>query len=710
MKRPTVLAALALLPALAGGQEKPQPGPTPSPTPQATEPPGPTFPAQVELVTVDAVVTEKKTGQPVKGLTRDNFVVTEDGKPQSIVSFEAVTVPEKPSTTPPPRPTVSTNVEPSREANRTFVILFDDIHLSPFHAHRAKTAVSAFLKNGVREGDRVTLISAGGDAWWNTRMEAGRDELLALLKRLDGRYIPDRSPERMSDWEAMRIHVYSDPQVTERVNRRFVSYGATPGDTPRGGMADPMGDGLVRGRAADVYFQAMTRNRLTLEVMERILNSLTQTKGRKSLILVSEGFIFDPNLEEFKDVVQASRRGNCAIYFLDTRGLEGLPAYFGAEFGPPLDTQDLGAVFVENLQAAEGSESLAVDSGGFIIKNTNDLSKGIQRIADENRSYYLIGYQPTNTTADGRFRKIKLEVNRKGVELRARKGYFAPLEGGKVAEKKKPGVDPEFQAALDSPYEVDDIPLRMSAYVFEEALLGKARTVVAFDTDIRKFAFEEKEGRFFDTLEFLLVVAHRESGEFFRYDQKLDMKLLPETRERMLKSWLPQARDFELAPGGYQAKVVVRDKNSGRVGSVIHEFEVPDQSQFRTSSLVLTDVLQPAESEKAVPRALPVARRSFAPGATLFCQFEVFGAEKDKQTGMPRVSAGYVVRGADGGVVTQVAPTTINPTSIGKVTRLVGTKLEDVAPGTYEFVLSLKDEVSGKTLEIREPFTLGGTG
>jgi VWFA-related protein len=703
MKRTALLALLSLAPALAGPQDKPRPAPSPSPA--AQESPSPSFPAQVELVTVDAVVTDKKTGQPVTGLSRADFSVTEDGRPQAIASFEAVSVPEKPSAAPPPKPRVSTNVAPARELGRTFVILFDDIHLSPFHAHRAKSAVAAFLKNGVREGDRVTLVSTGGDAWWSTRMEAGREELLTLLKRLEGRYIPDRSPERMSDWEAMRIHVFSDPQVTQSVNRRFLTYGVTPGDTPRGGLEDPLGDGLVRGKASEVYYQAVTRNRLTLDVMERVLNALAPTKGRKSLVLVSEGFIFDPNLTEFKDAVQASRRGNCAIYFLDAKGLEGVSSvYFGAEFGPGLDTRDLGGAFVENLQAAEGSESLAADSGGFVIKNTNALEKGIQRIADESRSYYLIGYHPTNAAADGRFRKIKVEVQRKGVEVRARKGYFAPLEGGKVADEAKPGVDPQFQEALDSPYEIDAIPLRMSSFVFEEALLGKARVVVAFDTDVRGFAFEEKDGRFYDTLEFLLVVAHRETGEFFRYDQKLEMKLLPETRQKMLASWLPLLRDFELAPGGYQAKVVVRDKNSARVGSVIHEFEVPDQGQFRTSSLVLTDSLQPGEGENAVPRALPLARRSFAAGSMLYCQFEVFGAEKDKRTGMPNVSAGFVVRASDGSVLTQAPPTTINPTSIGKVSRLMGTRLDAASPGEYELVLSLKDEISGKTLEVREPF------
>ena len=128
-------------------------------------------------------------------------------------------------------------------------------------------------------------------------------------------------------------------------------------------------------------------------------------------------------------MVQAARRSNVAIYFLDTRGLTGMSIYNTAEFGPALDTQDLGAAFTENLEASEGSESIASDSGGFSVKNTNDLSKGIQRIASESRNYYLVGYVSQNAARDGKFRKISVKVARKDVQVRARKGYYAPQDG-----------------------------------------------------------------------------------------------------------------------------------------------------------------------------------------------------------------------------------------------------------------------------------------
>jgi hypothetical protein len=186
------------------------------------------------------------------------------------------------------------------------------------------------------------------------------------------------------------------------------------------------------------------------------------------------------------------------------------------------------------------------------------------------------------------------------------------------------------------------------------------------------------------------------------------MNLQPKTRERLAANWFPVVRDFELAPGGYQAKIVVRDRNSGRIGTVIHEFEVPDLAQFRTSTPVISDTLQPDEGNKNTPHPSLIVRRTFAPGATLFASFEVYGAAKEKPTGMPNVSAGYVVRRPDGTALVQVPLSRINPTSLGKLSRIVGTRLPTDATGDLEFVLSVKDEISGKTLEIKEPFTVAG--
>src|SRR5512145_1832621 len=167
-----------------------------SPQP-APKPPLPTFPGQIEQVTVDVVVTDRN-GTPLKGLTREDFEILEDGARQTVVSLEAVDVPAA-AAVPKPPPKVSTNQGRDEARGRTFVILFDDIRLTPAMAYRAKGAVADFLTHAVREGDQVTLVATLAGTWWTTRMEVGSAELIELVKRLDGRYIPDSSRERRTD-------------------------------------------------------------------------------------------------------------------------------------------------------------------------------------------------------------------------------------------------------------------------------------------------------------------------------------------------------------------------------------------------------------------------------------------------------------------------------------------------------------------------------
>ncbi|HYN05172.1 MAG TPA: VWA domain-containing protein [Vicinamibacteria bacterium] len=669
----------------------------------------PTFPAQVEQVIVDVVVTDKK-GNAIRGLKQGDITVIEDGAPQSVVSFEAVELPDQPSATPPPPPRVSVNTTPEERRGRTFAVVFDDMNITPWKANQAKAAVASFIEKGTREGDRVTLISTAGGTWWTARMESGRPKLLDMVKRFDGRHIPDTSQERMTDWEALRIHVYRDPQVTERVMRRFETYGVGSSlsrTQDSSGRAGTVEDPYITGRASEVYYQAVTRLRTTLDALERALNGLAAAKGRKSVILVSEGFIHDLNVDEFKRVNEASRRANAAIYFLNARGLEGMPIEMTAQFGPALPDQDIGYAMTEGWDAVGGSEVVSSESGGFTVRNTNDLSAGIQKIANETQAYYLLGYIPSNTTRDGRFRKIQVKLaNGKGLQVRARKGYYAPSDTGKSAMAPKKGVDPVIQRALDSPWAEDAIPLRMTHFIGDERTLGKAAVLVATEVDIRALEFEEKDGRSLADLQFLLVVAHRESGEFFRYDQGVSMKLQPGTRERYSRFWYPIVRDFELKSGDYQAKIVVRDPRTGRVGTVIHEFDVPRLDELRVSTPVLSDTRAPSPATEGVPGGIlaVLARREFGSGSDLLCQFEVYGAKKDEKTGMPRVTQGYVVTRPDGTVLTGSQPSVINPTSLGQVMRTFGFRLTDAPLGDYEIVMVIRDDIAGRSFEMREPF------
>jgi hypothetical protein len=468
---------------------------------------------------------------------------------------------------------------------------------------------------------------------------------------------------------------------------------------------------IVRMRAREVHLLARSRNKITLETMTRAIGALGDIKGRKAMILVSQGFVYDVQLKEMKDVVLASRQHNVPVYFVDTRGLQALPQEFTAAFGRPIESQDVVAVLADLSREAEGAESLSLDTGGFVVKNTNDLTAGMSRVSSESRVYYLLGYNPIDLRRDGKFRRIEVKLRptaRKGLVVRARRGYFAPLEG-EIAAKKQ-DRDPVIGHALDSPFDISGVGLRASSYVFDEVVLNQISVQLAVEIDVSKLAFQPDADRAADSLAFLIEVQHRETGEYYRYDQKIELSLLPETRRKLERDWYSVAREFTLPPGGYQAKIVVRDLNSGEVGSLVHEFDVPGAGQLRVSTPVLSDALEagPDGSKRPVLQV----RRSFATTGMLYCQYSVYGAEREPAGSlMPRVRAGYEIRRTDGVVFKRSEPTPINPTSVGALLRLNGIALRGAQPGEYDLVLSVKDELSGKAVEVREPITIvGGEG
>jgi VWFA-related protein len=695
--------AVALVAALAGSAASQQP-------PRSQEP-TPTFPAQVEQVTVDVVVTDL-SGQPVTDLKMENLEVYEDGVRQPIASFDMFRTPAAPAPSvaapappPPPVAPVSTNVDAENRLGRTFVIVFDDVHLRPYTALHAKAAVEDFLAEQAREGDRVTLLAATGNVWWTARMEAGRAELLSLLKRLQGQKLPETRRDWMSDYEAMRINVFHDNAIINRVQRRFETYGLMTVTQQSPHVRDMMAteDPVVTTRAAEVYFTAKAHNQVTLGAMERALASLAPVRGRKSMVLVSEGFVYDTHLLEFKRIIDAARRVNAAIYFINARGLDALPDALSADQSTILPSEDLGFAFSQEAETTEGAESLAADSGGFTVRNSNDLAAGLKRIADETRAYYLVGYNPTNTARDGAFRKIEVKVvGRRRLVVRARKGYYAPSD--RALPPPRPGADPAFQAAVDSPYQLEDIPLRLTHYVRDETSLDRARVFLAGEVDVRRLDLRENEGKAVGALEYLMVAVQRDGGPYFRVDHTLELALPPADRAELSRTWLPVVNEFDLPVGRYRAKMVVRDKTSGRLGTVVHDFVIPDLAPFRVSTPVLSDVREVTEAGTPGDRLAILARRDFPQGASLFCQFEVYRAVKEETSGMPRVSMGYEVRRGDGTVLTRDAPTLIRPTPDGALSRMIGISLESASPGDYELLMRVKDEFSGKTLELREPF------
>jgi VWFA-related protein len=281
------------------------------------------------------------------------------------------------------------------------------VNLTPFKVHEARAAVASFVRTA-GEGDRILLVATSSGEGRLSPSGASRQALLDVLQDLKAGHLPDRSPDRMSDYEAMMIHVLRDPDTQARVARRIAA------------RAGPAGSLSITALAAEAYGRAAGRTRDTLRTLERLIETIAGERGRKSIVLVSEGFVLSPWVAEFRSVTQAAMRANAALYFVDARQMVLGASEYPIEFNDLGDGRNVAVALADQAGEAFGSETLATDTGGFTITNTNDLASGMRRIAAET-ALLSRRYDPTNI--DGRFRKIRVTVSRKGVRVRARKGY-----------------------------------------------------------------------------------------------------------------------------------------------------------------------------------------------------------------------------------------------------------------------------------------------
>ncbi len=691
---PAGLLLLGLVPAASSGLQAPQKAPV--------------FGAGTELVQVDAVVLDSR-GNPVEGLKEDDFVVREDGQIQTVQEFEAVATPESPPSKGPATTSfVATNVRPTGERpGRSFVIVFDDAQLSKITAGRAREAVVRFLSSGLRDEDEVTLVSTATNAWWTARLGEGREDLLAVLRRLEGKRVVDTSGSMMSDYEAMRIYVNRDSQLTSEVTRRFAENGVIvdPGNANSQQVANDLQIGhqpMVQAKAAEAYLNERVRNQATLHALQRVASALAAGKGRKTVLLVSDGFVYDPSLPEFQEVVRAMAGASGSVYFLDARGLTGSSEYASAEFGRALLEQDVSSTLSRVPLETMGAESVAADTGGYSFRNPNDLEGGMERVARESRSYYLLGYTSRNTKRDGKLRKIQVEVRRPGLKVRARSGYYAPSDVA-PEPRKLDQLDPRIREAIDSPFLVEGIPLRMAVYVLGPSVGDKMSVLVVAEVDPDGIVPGAKEGPLEATLDSYLVVGARDGGLSVPVEKEVQIALPASARARFRESWLPLYRELDLPPGVYQARLLLRDEKTGRAGTVRHEFNVPAHESFRTSTPILTDSLQ-GDPAKGPTRPVPLAHRAFPSGVNLIYVFEVYGAQHE--AGQPRVTSACEVRRADGSPLVKSASSLIQPGPQGQLDRQFPISLEGAPPGEYEIVLTLEDEASQQRLQVVDPFTV----
>ncbi len=656
----------------------------------------PVFPSKVELVTVDAVVVDNK-GQPVKGLTKDDFVVKEDGHVLPIDSFEAFVL-EAPAARPAAGTSavVASNAAVGSEAGRAFAVVVDDVGTTAIDGRAVRQALDRLVTQSFQDGDLVTLTTSSGAISWSARLPEGRDDIAAVANRLRWLRAPTltTSFDYMSDYEAFRIDTYSDSLLIQRVVARWTASGYCPSSGGGfGGGASGSCASMVQARSRDINTERRDRTRAALDAVRRACTSVAGIRGRKSILLFSPGFVDDPEAGQ-REVVAASREAAAAVYFFDVRRLQGSLVGSAADAGPPPDPSTVLATMTESSTLESGgSQDLADDTGGLSIRNTNDLGAAARRVVDESRIFYLLGFYPPPGKKPEDWRKLKVEVKGKGLKVRARRGYN--LRAPK-AEPEKDSVSNALLQALGASREAADIPLRAISYVLEPRPKDATHVMVAAEIDASRLHFMTIADKRVARFEASVLATHRDSALALRSDQKAEVRLA----EGEAPGWRTLARDLDLPAGVWTVRVAVRDLEGSSVGTVTQRVVVPAAASFRISTPVVTDTVDRSQSETH-PRPIAVAHRVFAPQGQLFCQFEVLGAAADKD-----VVAGFQLMGADGTPVVTSPVTKVQVDGEGRLTRLVGFSVADLPDGAYDLVLLVKDETSGAVVERKEPLTI----
>lgn len=358
-----------------------------TPQPPATAVP-PAFRAGTDLVEVD-VIARDKNGVFVSDLALDDFELREDGKPYPVQQVYlrlagAAGWGVRAGTSSASAPAVAA---PGGLAPRVFVIAFDDAHLTPAGFKRTQAAALSLFEKQLRDGDIGGVVSNGRMA--NGRLTSDRGELIKAVKdakpnaKILSALLEERQWPRLSAVEAIRIQVDSDKEVLDMATRRGCN-------EQRSACDGPAGDEPVRGQIQGKATQAATNIRVeatrTLAMLKSVLTGLGRLQGPKNLLLMSEGFITEETWPEVQDAVSAAARSGTRIYTLDARGLSrGMGSI---EDVAPAET--VNRMFEQMDIGGDSINSLAVDTGGFVVRNVNQFDNAIAQIADDAGNYYVL--------------------------------------------------------------------------------------------------------------------------------------------------------------------------------------------------------------------------------------------------------------------------------------------------------------------------------
>ncbi len=532
-----------------------------------------TFKIPVDVVVVNVTVTDKR-GKPVLDLTADDFKIFEDGKPQPIHTFTLetykATQPLRPAGAKPGSNAAGVEAASSDFIQpRMFSMVIDDVTTPPEHFPQVYKAVRQFVEEDLIPGDLVAIVTGSGSV--QHPFTGDRQLLLAeigdLFRRVNVQPVSRSACPQLTDLQAQRIaNEVRDGVSLETATKEACACAHLP-------QCFPMAELMARSEASAQFHETQYRNRVLLGSLRRHVRSLKHFEAKKSVVLFSDGFLFQELTYDLQDVVDQALRSGVVFNAVDVRGLY-VPMFEAAN--PIADLpQDVmigkARLLSEDMSSQEDAlVMLAHDTGGIFHHNSNDLHAGLKQIADREAHYYVLSYATPSQKPDGRYHKIKLEIARPGLELAYRRGYYAPKEELTFERKRKEDI----LEALRAPGNVNEIPVGFS---YNSSQVDDSNYEVELITrvDIRRMQFAEEDS-WRKNLISLVIVAFDEADRYVDGVQKdVSFNLSPSSYNELVGRGFSSKVNLRVPPGRYKIRSVVRESVQSKMGSLTKYIDVP---------------------------------------------------------------------------------------------------------------------------------------
>src|SRR3984885_12190801 len=577
-----------------------------------------------DLVLTNVVVRDKKTGEVVRGLKSSDFEILENGKPQSIISFDFQSVdqaaPLNEATVNGKAPSAHimgtmnrTGTSEQLRNHRLIVMFFDITSMQPEDLDRAQDAARNYINKQMHPADLVSVVSLDQSLSLDQDFTANKQQLLNAVNKYSG--------TQGAGFQS---------GATSTTNQVEDTTAFTPDEQE--------------------YNDVNTDRELF--AFEDIAHSLSYINEKKSLLYFSGGIQRDgiENQASLHAAINASVRANMSIYSVDTRGLEAISPLGDASTGSLRGTSGYnGAALQNNLDSnfntQEVMATLSSDTGGKAFFDSNDFSPAFQRIQQDTSAYYVIGFRSTNPVRDGRYRRLTIKINQPNLKIEYRPGYYAPAD---YKHANKDERERQLQEQLASDLPATDVEVYLQAYYFRsDNGSGNPRFYVPVSLIVpgSQIPFVKGGDRSKATLDIIGELKNTAGQDMAEIRQTV--KLAIDDSQQVSRKNIQYTTGFTLPLGKYHLKFVVRENQTGRMGSFETDINLPDLKKFplKLSSVVLSSQRGASgKKDQANPLAnggftwVPNVAHVFRTDQHMYLLYEVYDPASVPPGGAPKVS------------------------------------------------------------------------